>query len=110
MSLEEEFESACAEAIDDCRKLSPPYRPTAWQTMITSQGAVEAARRLVLSGDIQSGFERLISSGCPDLTIEWAVIDPYRRPLFGPQYREAALWRLNQAGVTRQLRATGYAW
>jgi hypothetical protein len=70
--------------------------------MITSHGAAEAARRLVISGDIQSGFQRLVSLGRPDLTIEWAVADPYWRPLFGPQYREAAEWRLNQAGVTRQ--------
>jgi hypothetical protein len=102
MSLEDEFEAVCLEAIDTCGKLSPPYRPTAWQTMIKNHGAVEAARRLVVNGDIQSGFERLVRAGRPDLTIEWAITDPYWRPLFGPQYRDAAQWRLNQAGVIRQ--------
>ncbi|MFF5217857.1 hypothetical protein [Micromonospora sp. NPDC000442] len=101
MSLEEEFEAACEEAIDACRKLVPPYHPTAWQVMIKEHGAAEAARRLVVSGDIQSGFERLVRLGRPDLTVEWAVTDPYWLPLFGPQYREAAQWRLDRARISR---------
>jgi predicted RNA polymerase sigma factor len=101
MSLEDEFESACMNAIDACERLSPPYRPTAWRSMIVRHGAVEAARRLVVSGDIQSGFERLVRAGRAELTIEWAVTDPYWQPLFDPQYRDAAQWRLSQAGIIR---------
>ncbi|MEV4131457.1 hypothetical protein AB0J72_04760 [Dactylosporangium sp. NPDC049742] len=102
MSLEDEFEAACLEAIDACGKLSPPYHPTAWHRMISNHGAVEAARQLVVSGDIQTGFERLVRAGRPELTIEYAITDPYWRPLFGPQHREAAQWRLDQANVVRQ--------
>jgi hypothetical protein len=66
MSLEDEFEAACEEAIDACRTLSPPYYPTVWQTMIRNHGAVEAARRLVVSDDIRTRFERLVRVGRPD--------------------------------------------
>jgi hypothetical protein len=70
--------------------------------MIRQHGAAEAARRLVVSGDIQTGFERLVHAGRPELTIEWAVTDPHWLPLFDPQYRDAARWRLDQAGVVRR--------
>src|SRR3954465_5907608 len=50
-SLEAEFKMACDAAIDACRRLSPPYRPTVWIGMIANLGAAEAARRLVVSGD-----------------------------------------------------------
>src|SRR5262245_16999024 len=99
-SLEDEFAAACEEAIDVCRRLSPPYHPTAWQAMINRYGAAEAARRLVISGDIQTGFDRLVRAGRPELTIEWAVVDSRWEPLFGPQHREAATWRLRQAGIS----------
>lgn len=98
-SLEDDFEAACKVAIDICQSLSPAYNPSAWQAMIGRYGAAEAARRLVVSGDIQTGFERLVRAGRPELTIEWAVVDPRWEPLFGPQHREAALWRLRQAGI-----------
>jgi hypothetical protein len=38
-------------------------------------GAVAAARRLLTSSDVQSGFERLIPHGRADLTVEQAVLD-----------------------------------
>jgi len=61
-------------------------------------GAVAAARRLLASGDIQSGFERLIRMGRRDLTVEHAVLDEHWAPLFNESHREAARWRLTQAG------------
>src|SRR5436305_12454477 len=102
MSLEDEFKEACLEAIDACAKLSPPHYPTAWQTMIKNHGASEAARRLVVSGDIQTGFQRLVRAGRPELTIEYAITDPYWRPLFDAPHREAAQWRLDQANIVRK--------
>lgn len=51
----------------------------------------------MMSGDIQSGFERLIRMGRADLTIEHAVLDEYWHPLFKDSHREAARWRLQQA-------------
>ena len=55
-----------------------------------------------MSGEIQTGFERLVRAGRPELTTEYAMTDPYWRTLFGPQYREAAQWRLDQAQVVRR--------
>jgi hypothetical protein len=96
-SLEAGFQAACDAAVQACRKLTPPYRPTAWISMASKWGAAEAARRLVITGDIQTGFERLVQAGRPELTIEWAILDPKWRPLFTDQHREAAAWRLRQA-------------
>jgi hypothetical protein len=97
--LEDEFASVCDIAIEACRHLSPPYRPTVWIGMIAKLRAAEAARRLVVSGDIQTGFGRLVEAGRPELTIEWEILNPRWDPLFSEQHREAARWRLRQAGV-----------
>jgi 5-methylcytosine-specific restriction enzyme A len=67
--------------------------------MVRRSGAVEAAKHLLVSGDIQYGFRRLIEEGRPDLTVEWSVLLPRWRQLFSDQYRDAARWRLHQAGV-----------
>jgi hypothetical protein len=98
--LEARFQAACDAAVEECRALNPPYHPTVWISMCRQHGAAEAARRLVVSGDIQTGFDRLVQAGRPELTIEWAVLDPTWEPLFSEQHREAARWRLRQAGVT----------
>jgi hypothetical protein len=41
----------------------PPYIPTVWISMCRELGAAEAARRLVVSGDIQTAFDRLVRAG-----------------------------------------------
>lgn len=60
-------------------------------------GAAAAARRLLASGDIQNGFERLIRMGRGDLTVEYAALQPQWSELFDERHREAAQWRLHQA-------------
>jgi hypothetical protein len=97
--LEDEFQVACDAAVEECKTLKPPYNPSVWISMSRSLGATEAARRLVVSGDIQTGFERLVSAARPELTIEWAILSPHWEPLFSQQHREAARWRLRQAGI-----------
>jgi len=59
--LEGDFSAACDEAVEECKTLG--YPPTIWIPMSKGLGAAEAARRLLVSGDIQSGFERLIALG-----------------------------------------------
>jgi hypothetical protein len=98
-ALEAEFQRACDAAVAACRTLSPPYHPSVWIGMVAKLGAAEAARRLVISGDIQTGFGRLVQAGRPELTIEWAICDPTWTVLFSEQHRETARWRLRQAGV-----------
>lgn len=97
--LESSFQRACDHAVEVCRSLRPPYVPTAWISMCQRYGAAEAARRLVVSGDIQTGFDRLVQAGQPQLTIEWALLDEAWVQLFSEQHRAAARWRLRQAGV-----------
>ena len=65
--------------------------------MIQSHGALETARRLVMSGDMQDGFLRLLKMGHPELTIEHAVLDERWTDLFTDQEREVAKWRLETA-------------
>ena len=95
MTLEDEFERACLEAVAECQRLG--YPPNAWVAMIRRHGAAEAARQLLLSGDVQEGFHRLVRLGRLDLTVEFAVLNPYWSRLFDTRYREAAHWRLGQA-------------
>jgi hypothetical protein len=58
--------------------------------MMQSMGAAEAAKHLLRSPDIQSGFERLTREGRIDLTVEFAVLHPRWDGLFTPDEREAA--------------------
>jgi hypothetical protein len=95
---ERAFEIACWQAVAECRPLN--YDPSIWVGMMESHGAAAAARQLLVSGDIQYGFSHLIEMGRPDLTVEYAVLRPQWRALFTNAHREAAQWRLEQAGVT----------
>ena len=99
----EDEEAACEHerwaAIEECESLNPPYHPTAWIAMVRRWGAAEAARRLLISGDIQYGFQRLVDAGRADLTVERSALYPRWRRIFHDGHREAARWRLRQAGV-----------
>lgn len=97
--LAAEYETACWQAIAAGRTLTPPYEPTAWISMVHRHGAVEAAKRLLVSGDVQSGFERLVQGGRDELTVERSVLDRRWSSLFDERHREAARWRLRQAGL-----------
>lgn len=99
MALEDEFQAACESAVQECRRLG--YVPTVWIGMMQSQGAVEAAKRLLRSGDLQPGLLRLLRLGRPDLTIEHAVLNVTWADLFDDQDRELAEWRLAQAQLAR---------
>jgi hypothetical protein len=75
--------------------------PSAWISMMQSHGAVAAAKRLLVSGDLQPGLLRLLRLSRPDLTIEHAVLEPRWADLFDDQDRELAQWRLTQAQADR---------
>lgn len=96
---ESAYEQATWEAIAECRHLTPPYEPTTWIAMVHRWGAVEAARRLLISGDIQDGFRRLVTAGRHDLTVEWSALRPRWNAIFDAPHQEAARWRLRQAGI-----------
>lgn len=50
------------------------YHPTTFIGMRARYGTVEAISRLVISGDVQSGFTKLKKLGLIDYTIEAAVM------------------------------------
>ena len=82
--------------IDETIKIakSRGYNPTVFIGMRRQHGTIEAIERLVLSGDIQSGFKRLRQLDLLDWTIEAAVTKfPHE---FSRHARECAEWRLQQ--------------
>jgi hypothetical protein len=95
VTFDDEFQDACEQAVRECRRLG--YVPSAWISMMERYGAVEAAKRLLVSGDLQPGLLRLVRLSRPDLTIEHAVLEPRWADLFDDRDRELAEWRLTQA-------------
>jgi hypothetical protein len=94
----EDFERECWLGVQRCKALKPPYNPTIWIDMMHRYGAVEAAKRLLVNGDIQSGFERLLTDGHPEMTVEWMVCEDRWSHLFSRDHIAASRWRLEQAG------------
>lgn len=62
------YEQATWDAIDECKHLTPPYHLSVWIGMVRQRGAANAARHLLVNGDIQEGFRCLVDAGRPDLT------------------------------------------
>lgn len=69
--------------------------------MMERYGAVDAAKRLLVSGDIQPGLLRLLKLSRVNLTVEHAVLQDHWHDLFDDQDRELASWRLAQAQQIR---------
>jgi len=61
------------------------------------RGAANAARHLLVNGDSQDGFRRLVAAERADLTVEWSALHPRWHRIFQEPHREAARWRLRQA-------------
>jgi hypothetical protein len=95
VGLEDDFENECWIAVAKCKALG--YPPNIWISMMRNMGAVNAARQLLISGDVQEGFHRLVRMGRIDLTIEFAALNSKWDSLFDVRHREAAWWRLEQA-------------
>ena len=68
------------------------YYPTTFIGMRQRYGTVEAISRLVISGDVQSGFSKLYKLGLLDHTIEAAVLKFPSE--FSEQAQECAAFRL----------------
>lgn len=68
------------------------YHPTTFIGMQQCHGTVEAISRLVISGDVQSGFSKLHKLGLLDHTIEAAVLKYPDE--FSQQAHECAVFRL----------------
>jgi hypothetical protein len=87
------LEAFIDEGIRLCRENG--YPPTVFEGMRKRHRTVGAITRLVVNGDIQSGFRRMKALGLLEWTIEAAVV---RFPdEFSKEVRAAAEWRLTQA-------------
>jgi hypothetical protein len=82
--------------IDETVKLAKArgYNPTIFIAMRRQHGTIGAIERLVLSGDIQSGFKRLRQLNLINWTIEAAVTKFPDE--FSLHARKCAEWRLQQ--------------
>ena len=72
------------------------YHPTAFMEMRNRWGTKGAIERLVIAGDIQSGFKRLKGLNMLEWTIEAAVLN-FPEAFTNREVRAAAEWRLRQA-------------
>lgn len=72
------------------------YNPHRIMQMISDQGAVPLAKKLVTSGTIQSGLETIAKLGRKDLSVESIMLEKRFSPLFSVAELEAAKWRLSQ--------------
>lgn len=94
-ALRAEFARAIEEAIQECYLID--YTPTIWERMNRRYGPVEAAIKLVTSGDFQTGLTLLLGKDRPELTVESHLLQPRFAELFSIQLRELAQWRLDNA-------------
>ncbi|MEA2915662.1 MAG: hypothetical protein QOJ15_7743 [Bradyrhizobium sp.] len=77
--------------------LEDGYHPTTFVQMRERYKTVEAIRRLIRSGELQSGFKRMKELGMLEWTIERAVIQFPEH--FSGEEIEAARWRLQQGAA-----------
>ncbi|GFM87795.1 hypothetical protein PSCICO_31940 [Pseudomonas cichorii] len=91
----QEFEKAVADAIRQCHEFD--YYPIVWERMNRDYGPVEAAIKLVQSGEIQSGFRHLEREGRLELSVESLMLEDRFDGLFSPMVLAAPKWRLEQA-------------
>ena len=72
------------------------YHPTIFIDMRQRYGTLQAMKRLVQKGDVQSGFRRLVELGLQEHSVEAAVLK-FRSEFKAPDI-ECAEWRLRQLG------------
>ena len=104
--MNEKLRAKFAAAVDECVEQSIhkfDYTPRYFIDMLASSHAAEVANRLVESGELQTGFRKLVGYGDKgeSLTIEAVMLRPEFQALFSKGNLEAAKWRLEQA---RELR------
>lgn len=74
---------------------------TRTRAMIARNGYVGTLSKLMLSPDVQKGFEALVAAGQADLTFEAIVV---RHPqFFSKDAAACAKWRLEQVKAIRKL-------
>jgi len=75
------------------------YNATYFIRMVSNYGGIDAAKRLLRSGDlVQSGFIALWKRGCLSLSMEALVLKPEFRQLFTKEELMIAENRLREYG------------
>ena len=79
-------------------KAQAGYNATYFLRMLSENGGVETARRLVMASSPSEGFTHLYLQHRLDLTVEAAVLEPEFAPLFDEEVLERARRRLDDYG------------
>ncbi|MGK2927385.1 MAG: hypothetical protein ACSLE2_17360 [Lysobacterales bacterium] len=95
--LEQNFENRIRAAVLECHQLG--YHPSDFEGMLSGTSATRVAEKLVTSGKLQTGLQRLAQMGRLDLSVESIMLETQFETLFTKQYLEAAQWRLNQVSA-----------
>jgi hypothetical protein len=98
MPLEQTFTSAMLD-IYRRAKSEAHYNAPWFLQMIADYGGVGAARRLLVSAEVQTGFTALWERGRLDLTVEYHVLKPKFASLFTEEERNEAKKRLQLHGM-----------
>jgi len=92
--LEAEFSERLHDSIRQAQNLG--YNPTRFEQMLAALGALNMAKKLVISGDLQDGLKTMAKLGRKDLTLESIMLEPKFNSLFSAAELQAATWRLSQ--------------
>jgi hypothetical protein len=94
--LEDRFQAAVERACAESTSIG--YLPAYLLQKMHQVGAVKYSKQLVISGEMQSGIQRLARFNRLDLSLEYLVARvPAFASLFSKSERDAAEWRLAQA-------------
>ena len=74
--------------------LTKKYSPHRFEQMRARHGTIDAIKRLVISGDIQSGFVKMKTLDIVEWSLEAAVLN--FEGLFGKEVYKAAAFRFDQ--------------
>jgi len=94
MDQKEKFAAEVQAACHESREIG--YAPSRFEQMLSDYGAFDTAKRLVISGDLQDGLQKLAALGRLDLSIESIMLRSEFSDLFCKTELEAARWRLDQ--------------
>lgn len=92
-----EFSAAVDAAVEKCAEFD--YFPRYFVRMIEEKGAWNTAKQLVVSGEIQTGLQRLARKGRLELSIE-SIMRKFP-DLFTAEEIDAAKWRIERAEAGR---------
>jgi hypothetical protein len=95
MDIRQQFKAKTLDSIRESYEIG--YSPTRFESMIQDRHPVEVAKKLVISGEIQTGVKELKKLGRLDITIESLMGLPEFKELFTSRELKAAEWRLKVA-------------